>query len=91
MSDPIDTGSSEGSHESKDVNNKNGRTEAESNRTENDVDEGVDLQGKVHNLVFSNFVYLESQRTYFITFSKGQFTHAFFVQILQHLTLQFLS
>lgn len=44
MSDPIDTGSSEGSHESKDVNNKNGRTEAESNRTENDVDEGVDLQ-----------------------------------------------
>ena len=46
-SDSLDTGSLEGSHESKNENGDGIRMEGESNRTDNDVDEGVDLQGKI--------------------------------------------
>ena len=46
LSDPIDAGSSEQNHETKDASNADSSTAAESKRTDNDVDEGVDLQGK---------------------------------------------
>ena len=45
-SDSLDTGSLGVSHESKNENGDGIRMEGESNRTDNDVDEGVDLQGK---------------------------------------------
>ncbi|KAM7451901.1 Brefeldin A-inhibited guanine nucleotide-exchange protein 1 [Porites harrisoni] len=44
LSDPIDAGSSEQNHETKDASNTDSSTAAESKRTDNDVDEGVDLQ-----------------------------------------------
>ena len=44
--DSLDTGSLGGTHESKNENGDGTRMEGESNRTDNDVDEGVDLQGK---------------------------------------------
>ena len=40
--DPVEEG-----HEPKSASNDNNRTEEENNRTDNDVDEGVDLQGTV--------------------------------------------
>ena len=47
LSDPIDAGPSEENHKTKDAGNNTGsNTAAESKRTDNDVDEGVDLQGK---------------------------------------------
>ena len=46
LSDPIDAGSSEQNLETKDASNTDSNTAAESKRTDNDVDEGVDLQGK---------------------------------------------
>jgi len=56
-SDPLDTGSSGGSDEPSKENNDDGsRTEGDGNRADNDVDEGVDLQGKV-------LISLENQST----------------------------
>ena len=45
VSEPVDTGSARDSYGSKNENNDDSRTEGVGNRTDNDVDEGVDLQG----------------------------------------------